>query len=648
MSGLALLLVLAAPMADLWPWAAQRQADGRVVYSYDLTALKASGGTADAKATHGAEAVAAFLHGLPRTVKAEVAPGTPLEVSAGRGAERAPLAPGFAAVGDGPWAADDPLGRRREARLRAPLDPDEPRLLLPVDAVVTAVEALQDGALAAVALDAEPFHRELWTRLAAQALQRFRAGQGDAREGALALLARVAVAQACLDPAKLAAAVAADPELRTAAEAELARFADVTATLVAPRPWAWTPALTCAWRRAQALAWPFETSRAGAVAALTFLDLLQRDPKLASHWALARSRRDRFEGAVAAEPALRWLDAAQGQPAAAIEGLAAFLEALPAGDRAPPPLLAAPQTPFTRFLAALEPAERLRALDELAAAAEDGRLAPAATMGWPEAREAARAALVRPPPDAGLLLSGEWRERLRGTFAAAQGGHHEAGGGGEGPARETGARTELLVRLRVPPVLEVEPAPAVFTHLAAALQALEAALRAEGLQGVQLVDADGRRGGAVVPALRTWAKRLGGLAALAAPADAHSRAAGEARRWALAWRGDPAFAPDVRQATAAPVFRATERAHAAVLGVARRELAVAFAQVPTLSCDGEPTAFQLVAAEQRYLVPTLVTAGGVAPATRAPVPRGALRQAVDAVQRDTARAEGAFLELLQR
>ena len=66
---LATLLLTAAPLADISPFAVKHLPDGSLEYSYDLTAVKSAGGTADANATHGEDKVKAYLKGLPRTMK---------------------------------------------------------------------------------------------------------------------------------------------------------------------------------------------------------------------------------------------------------------------------------------------------------------------------------------------------------------------------------------------------------------------------------------------------------------------------------------------------------------------------------------------------------------------------------------------------
>lgn len=646
----ALLAALAAvPLADLAPYAVKRQPDGTLEYAYDLTAIKALAATPDAVQAWGEDEVRAFLQSLPRGMTLAVAPGAPLEVSSGRALESGRLATSFATIPEGPMASDNPLADRERARLRAPLDPGEPRLLLSAEAIAWQVRELELSAVAAVEADTEALRRELWSRVLERALQRAKAGQGDVREGALALSARLAAAGACLDQAKVPAALRADAELSQAIDAELSRLTQSPDALVAPAPWSWRPELTCAWVRLRAMGQPFERSRAGTVAVLLFLDLLAKDPKLSASWDRVRSRRDRFLGAPAAEPLLAWRDKAQGRFGEAIDALNDFIESLPHDARVPPPLVALPQTPFGAFLAELRGVERGQAFAELASAVQDGRVSAGATT-WPHARDAALGALCL--PDAHTLVSydGAWRDRLQGAFTALLGGSTEARGDGPAPEREQGERSELKVRLLVPPLLEVEPVPVLFARSATSLERLVEALAAEQASGLALLGADGARGGPISATAKAWIPRLRGLAVLASPDGKDSKELAEARRLAASWRSEPAFSREVREASAAPVSASTERLHAAIVGVSRRELVVTYGRPPRVSAAGGASLqpFVVAPSEQRYIVPVLVTVAAPAEPGRRPLERGALKALVDAAGREAAQAEGAFAEALHR
>ena len=644
-----LAALAAAPIADLSPYAVKRQADGSLEYSYDLTGVKALGSTADATAAHGDEPVKAFLKGLPRSMKLVVSPGAPLEISSGRAVESGKLATSFATIPEGPMASDNPLADKVGSKLRAPLDPAEPHLLLSAEAVAWQVRQLELTALAAEQVDTEALRRELWNRVLERATQRHQvAQQGDAREGALALLARVAAANACLDKTKVAPAVRADPDATLAVDAEISRLTQSPDSLVAPAPWSWNAQGQCAWIRARALGQPFERSRAGTAAVLLFLDLLGKDPKLAALWDRVRSRRDRFLGAPASEPILLWREKAAGKPGEAIEALNEFIEGLPQDARLPPPLVALSVTPFGKFLDELSGAERSHAFAELATAVQDGRVTPAAT-NWAGARDAALAALCLPDSNKSLSYDGAWRDRLQGSFATLLGSVGDARGDSQAPEREEGERSELKVRLLVPPSLEVEPVPEFFARGAQSLEKLNEALQAEQLTGLQALGSDGQRAGPIVATAKVWIPRLKGLAALANPETSTAKDLAEGRRLAAAWRSEPAFSREVREAAASPVSMPGDRQHAAIVGVSRRELAVIFSKAPKIAPapGSSADAFVFAPSEQRYIVPVLGTVGATAPASRKPLERQALKTLVDGVGRDAAQAEGAFAEALK-
>ena len=641
---LATLLLAAAPLADVSPFAVKHLPDGSLEYSYDLTAVKSAGGTGDANATHGEDKVKAFLKGLPRTMKVVVSPGASLEIGAGRGVESGKLTTSFATISEGPMASDNPLADKSGARLRPPLDPVEPHLLLSAETIAWQVRQLELSALAAEELDTETLRRELWNKVLERALAKFKSGQGDAREGALALVARVSAASACLDKTKVAPSVRADSDLTVAVDAEIVRLSDSPDALLPPVPFSWNAQLQCAWVRARAIGQPFERTRAGTAAVLLFLDLLAKDQKLAVLWDRVRSRRDRFLGAPAGELILQWREKAAGKPDEAIEGLNDFIEGLPMEARIPPPLVAPAVTPFGKFLSELSGAERSHAFAELATAIQDGRMLPTQAT-WPEARDAAMGALCMPESNKSLRFDGAWRDRLQASFAALLGSTEDARGDRGGPERSDEERSELKVRLLVPPSLEVEPLPEVFARGAQSLEKLVDALKAEQLTSLEGLGADGQRSGLVSATARVWIPRLKGLAALANPETPTAKELAEGRRFAASWRSEPAFSREVREAAASPVAMPGERQHAAIVGVSRRELSVNWSTPPKLSAPTD--GFVFLPSEQRYIVPVLVTVGATTAATHRPLERQALKLLVDGVARDAAQAEGAFAEAVK-
>lgn len=640
-----LLLSLAAvPMVDLSPYAVKPLPDGALEYSYDLTAVKGAGGSADAIAAHGEEKVKAFLKALPKAMKLRVEAGAPWEVSAGRGVETGKLATAFATVADNAIDSDNPLALKKGSKLRPPLDPAEPKLLFSAEAVAWQVRQLEQSALAGEELDTEALRRELWNRVLALSLARHQSGNGDVKEGSLALAARVAAGVACLDKTKVPANVRADADASGAVDAEISRLSESPDALVAPAPWSWRPDSSCAWVRMQVMAQPFERSRAGSAAVLLFLDMAAKDTKVGALWDRVRSRRDRFLGVPAKEAIMLWKEKTSAQ---SLDGLNDFLESLPVDERLPPGLVATPTTPFNTFLFELSGVERREAFAELANAVADGRVNPR-LESWPTARESMLAPLCATDTVKSVRFDGDWRDRLQGSFATLLGSSAEGRARGAGIEREDGERSKLEIRLLVPPSLDVEPVPELFSRAAVSLERLVQALQAEQLQGLQARGVDGQPTGAVLGAAKVLIPRLHGLAAVANPDTLGAKEAAEGRRWASAWRKEPALSRDVREASASPVSMSGERQHAAIVGVSRRELAVTFAKPPKISTVG-PAAPGVIfeTSEQRYIVPVLVTVGTVATPTTRPMERAKLKSLVDGVQRDAHQAEGAFAEALK-
>lgn len=636
-----------APMVDVSPFAKRHNADGSIEYSYDLTLVKSSPAPADAISANGEDKVKAFLKSLPRTMKVVVAPGTPIEVSAGRAIEPGKMTTAFATISDGPIASDSVIGNKKGAHLRPAFDVNEPRLLLSAEAVAWNVRQIELSALAAIEVDNEALRRELWNKVLELALARVKSGQGDAREGAIALVARVAAANACLDKTKVAANVRADNDLSLAVDAELSRLTESPDALIPPQPWSWRPELACAWIRSRALGASFDRSRAGTGAVLILLDLLQKDPKLGATWEKLRSRRDRFLGVPKTEGIVLWKERAQGKPDEALEGLNGFIESLPMDDRVPPPLLASPSTPFNRFLGELTGAERAHAYAELASAVQDGRV-NATTDSWPNARDAALAPLCVQDKGKIVQFDGDWRERLTVAFASLLGSAGEARGSGPAPEGDDAERSELKIKLLVPPVVEVEPLPELFAREADSLQKLVEALGAEKMTGLTSLAPDGSRGGPIVATAKTWIPRLKGLAALAHPEQQASKELGPGRSLANAWRAEPAFSKDVREVSASPVSMPGDRHHSAIIGVARRELTVTYTLPPKMTLSSPFEGAVLEATEQRYIVPVLMSVEGPAAPTKKPMDRAALKALVEGAQREVTESEGAFVEAVRQ
>jgi hypothetical protein len=648
LSTLAVALLGSAPMADVWPFKGKRLADGSIEYVYDLTALKASSGFGDAKEANGDDVVKTFLAGLPKQVTVKLPAQTGLTLTGGQGLELAPMSNSFALTPDGPLATDNPLGKKAGARLLAPLDPRSPKVLVGTELPLWLARQLEDAALAAVEVDTEWMRRELWTKVAERAVARAKNSAADTREGAFALATRVLAAASCGDATKLPPLAKNDPEYKLAVEAALSKLNIDGDSVVAPAPWASHPELTCAWHRARTLSRPFEQSRAGTAAVLVFAELLEKDPKLNALWERTRQRRDRFVGAPTDEPLLAWKAAAKGNLAGALNGLNEFIEALPLNNRTPPPLVAWPATPFSKFLSELSGAERSAAMDELTAAVADGRVKPAGTS-WPVLREAALAPLLVDSSKA-VAIDSSWRDRLSGAFSALQGSHREARRGGLDADAEILERTQLKLRLNAPPLLEVEPTPAAFERQARALEALAAALTAENLTGLKGLTVDGKRTpDSIVNESKRLVSLLDGLAKLAGvdSSSVEGKGVTDARRFVDTWRSDLGLTRDVRATFAFPWAAGSERAHAAIVGVSRRELRVGFSSPPKAELVQDGKSFVVnTAVEQRYLVPVLVTLGANAPHTVKAADRTVLKAIIDGQGRSLEKVEGALPESL--
>jgi hypothetical protein len=141
---------------------------------------------------------------------------------------------------------------------------------------------------------------------------------------------------------------------------------------------------------------------------------------------------------------------------------------------------------------------------------------------------------------------------------------------------------------------------------------------------------------------------LRGLSKISAdlpPADGDKDLA-EARRFLAGWRTDAAFAKDVREARALAVNQGSQRLHAAIVGVARRELLVGF-QGKISSTLTVPGPFDVAPAEQRYLVPVLITRAALAKATAAPLDRPALKALCETAKRQPNEIESAFVDVMK-
>jgi hypothetical protein len=652
----AALLALLLPVlghgaaADLWPSGVKRLEDGRVEYAYDLRPLKAGKVVLDLGPDE--DAAAAFLRALPDSAQVVVnARGARTRLHAPGGLERAPLSASFSGVSPGPFLPSGP-GEKPRAKDVPRLHPDAPHVLPSVELLLWHHRRMQDAAWAALQLNAHqggpgvPMGRAaLLQRVLVHSLQRSAAMQGDAREGARRLAARLAGAVE-------ATSVPGPRPWRS--DAELwARVQDEARWLAEPRPqfpaqpWVqWSAALgqLPTWDRA--VEQPLENTREGAAAHLTFLAILERDPALQKAYDAQRRLRDALFGA----PQTAHLEAyrqALGERTAqdALEDMSPFLGRLPrevAEGATTAPLFVSRHTPITRFLAQLQGPEQLHAQEELAVALLDERVSfPAGPeASWAQVKDAWTRPLLAADADPRLSVTSDYRTRLSRGFAALLGGHGEVQGGeswvvgGEGAA-DAGAAA-LRIRLMVPPHLELEPLPAVYAEAAAGWGRLAATLEAQGaLRRVRGVGPGGARALALHAEALKMQALFGGLALAARVAlgeeapvsDAERRALREARTFLDGWRAHPDLRSDARSFLPVSAALGPDTfVHSGVLGVGRRELEARFEQPPEVEIRARsPEAFVAdTRAVQRYQAPVLAT-GAVTVPRGSPLPPAELR-----------------------
>ena len=639
-----------APIGEIWPFKLKVLTGGVIEYAYDLKPLKKAGGNVDANGAHGEARVQEFLKGLPDTVTVKLRPGAPLTLGAGGPLEEGPLAPSFSTVASARWVKDDPLGLAQAGKLMPPLHPEEPKLIVSADAVLWKVRQLEDGAAAALELDHDRARKELLQKIFDLAVDRSKRLQGDAREGGAALAARLAVAISCMDLAKIPPA-AKSAELLPLVKAEFEKVALPPEVAVPPHAHDWTPELVCGHVRNWVLKQPFPGTRAGAAAPLTLLAIVDGDPKLKEKWDTLRARRNAFFGAPADEPLEVWREKVAGKAGEALEDMGPFISSLGPGLLAPPGLWSSGLSPSRRFFDGMEGAERGNAVEELFAAAQDGRLGgqPYPDASWAVFRDAAWAALAA-GPDASKerQLDADWRDRLETLFFALQGAHRESKAADRERA-EIPPRTELKVRLKVPPHLDVEPVPLAFSRAADSLDRLTTLLGDHKLTALKTVAPGGQGGGANIAAEAPKLSRLlRGLVWLCSPRpDDEPKEATEARKFLADWKKDARLARDVREVFAGPLTLGDSRPHAAIAGVGRRPLAVGFAGTPAIEVVDKPAGVEVDArVEQLYLAPVLVTVGANASAGALPLDAARWRKKVDAAGKKRAGAEAAFNEAL--
>jgi hypothetical protein len=173
------------------------------------------------------------------------------------------------------------------------------------------------------------------------------------------------------------------------------------------------------------------------------------------------------------------------------------------------------------------------------------------------------------------------------------------------------------------------------------LDRIAAVFAQQGVCNLHAITPDGSRApDTVCNEAKSWAAIMRGMSHLVDLAgDPKDLAA--AKRFAETWRQDSALRSDVREANALPIPAGSKRLHSAVIGVGRRELAVQWGAPPELVEDVKES-FIVSPAEQRYLVPQLVTRGTFADAKTPVMERAKLRALCDAVNGDPGEIEAAF------
>ncbi len=646
-------------VAEVWPSTAKRHADGRVEYGYDLSSVKARKVTLEVSPDADEAKLAAFLKALPARAQVVVNPRrAKVRLHAAGELESAPLSSSFARSSDGTFVQGG-IGAAARAKGVPAYHPDAPHPLVSADLLLWYHGRTEDSVLAALHLGLHrgtadaPLGREAFlNRLVAKAHERSVDLQGDAKDGALLLVARLGGALEATG-ARGSRPWRGDAALSEAVAAEAAAL-----TRPAPRfpvaPWRqWSSALGALTPVDRALQWPFDRTREGAACVLTFLVLLEEDPELGRAYAAHRALRDALFGAPEHEPLDAYRKAlGDGGAKKALDDMSSFLARLPrelAEAKHTPPLFAAPSTPFTRFLARLEGPEQLYGVEELTVAVQDARVGFDAPAGWPSAREAfARALLTAGSADAPEATS-DYRARLARTFGAQLGAHAEVTGGetwtqgmATADSAPDGEGTPFRVRLMTPPHLEVEPLPDLYAALGASWARLSQTLKdfpkAAKLRGLgpdgrprpQTLAQEASRMQARFRGLELVARASLGEVPAAAPVDA--RALREARSWLGRWRTQPELRQDARHLL--PVGEAVDPGtfqHAGVLGIGRREVEARFAlppEVKVLSAADAGVFVTGVNAPQRYQAQVLAT-GAVTVPRAEPLAPQQLRQLAD-------------------
>jgi hypothetical protein len=616
------------PLAEAWPYAAKALLDGTVEYRYDLSVLKRQQ-YAESAERYGEAAVEQFLLQLPSETVARVQPRS-IEISSFEGHDAAPLAPSFASVSSAPLQSLNPLAHRPGAQLRVALHPDEPKVLFSVDAALSVARAIEDGVVAAVLRSTDVSALSFWNALLRQALVRASTASSDEREGAVILAARIAASNSCRRQPSIPSALPKEPEAQVLWSAEVNR-------------WKNRRDASCGQIRNEILAEPFENSRGGAAAVLTFFELV-KEPQLKRFYEQQLAFQQNFVGEPANEPLLAWKQLASAHESP-FENLDSILAARKPEFLVPPSIWPKAASAIERYAASLDngPASS-QAFEETAQALADSRLDLKSTGRWPQERDLSMASLVHTEKEADIQFDSSARARFASAFALSLGGHIEAKSSELTPVNFQGTRSELKIQLNAPPLLEVEPAPRILLALAQSLESLEHSLRTQNLSGtaVSLPKHSGSVSASVL--LSQWIPIFKGLSALAHPRlpSRESQEVKLASKFLQTWRQNVWLAQDIRRVVSSGASAAPR--YSVLAGVTREAFQVTYLQTPK-SETASVGLFEInTDAAQHYLVPTrfVVDANSKASALTA----RDLKRIFDSVRGDPGQMQTAVLSAL--
>lgn len=515
MKAFVLAVLSAAPAAgpaalQVWPSRAERLGDGRVEYTYDLGQARQGKVNSDVLATFPAEEVQRFLGALPPSVVVtmDTAPAA-YGFGAHREADSAPVSATFAAT------------------------PGPPKVLPSAELLLWKSLEGDQGLLAALFLAAEEgagagatSRQDLWLRVLKAAVARFGAAiQPTAKAGALLLSARLGAA-VLESGGALPKEVAGVAEVTAAIDADLGEWRKQPPAELDPRPdVARNPRVARYLRGARFLSAPLPTNREGVAAAVTFLAILEQDPKLEAAYAKHVAFRDAVWGKPKKDTLELYRKAlgAEG-PLGALKDLGVYLGRLEkVGIRLEEPqhgatLFGWPETPVSAFYATFGEGERGRFAEELVLALQDGRvrLLQEASSPWDTWRRAAWVLLVQPEKlgfEARVVPEPSYRSRLTYAFLGLNQSLPEEEVDlrvrVEEPRSEPSREFQLRLELEVPPYFELEPLPELYGKVAQAYQRLVEVLSDYGKAGA--VSALALSGTPRTATVLSLAKKLGRL-----------------------------------------------------------------------------------------------------------------------------------------